>query len=168
MWIRRSEYPYASVFTIHNLAFQGQFDSDYLTLRGLKNDWEGARPGSYRPPLNFMSQGLLWADVITTVSQTYAREITTPEQGMGLDGLLRYRQDSLSGILNGLDYDTWNPQTDTYLPVNFNSATLAKRSLNKIALQRVAGLPVNGEVPLIGMVQRLGRPKRAGPRRPGN
>jgi len=108
-----------------------------------------------------MSQAVMWADFITTVSETYAREITTPEFGVGLDSLLRYRaaRGALSGIVNGIDYRDWNPASDEYLPVNFTSAGFKKRALNKVALQKVAGLPVNSDIPLIGMVQRMDEQK---------
>ena len=125
--------------------------------RGLRKDWDYYPPDAPRPPYSFLSQAILWADMVTTVSETYAREITTPQQGFGLDPLLRYRaaRDELRGIVNGIDYDYWNPQTDDYLAVNFNSTSLKKRVLNKIALQKTAGLPVDSSIPLIGMVQRL-------------
>jgi starch synthase len=154
MWIRREGYPYSSVFTIHNLAYQGNFDESYLESHDLKKVWEDC-PVEARPPNNFMSQGLIWSDFITTVSENYAREITTLELGMGLDSLLRRRLESFTGIVNGLNYKEWDPQTDAYLPVNYAPVNLKKRALNKIALQRVAGLPVGGDIPLIGMVQRL-------------
>lgn len=155
MWLRRSGQPYATIFTIHNLAYQGSFDEGYLVSRDLKKDWEGWPGDTSPPPYNFMSQGLIWSNLITTVSETYSREILTPEQGMGLDRILRYRLDSLTGIVNGLDYRQWDPNKDQYLPVNYSAEDYKKRTLNKIALQRVAGLPVDSGVPLIGMVQRL-------------
>ena len=76
--------------------------------------------GAPEPPLNFMSQGILWADMVTTVSETYAREILTPEYGAGLDHLLRYRQDRLFGIVNGLDYEEFNPATDAFIPAKYD------------------------------------------------
>ncbi len=159
MWQKKAGYPYASLFTIHNLAYQGFFDDRYMRRHDLKKDWDYYPPDAPQPPMSFMSQAILWADLVTTVSETYAREIVTPEYGEGLDALLRYRQDSLSGILNGIDYTYWNPEADDYLPVNFSPDSLKKRALNKAALQRVAGLPVNGDRPLIGMVQRLDEQK---------
>jgi starch synthase len=111
--------------------------------------------------MSFMAQAVLWADMVSTVSETYAREITTPEYGVGLDALLRYRssEGNLMGIINGIDYEYWNTSNDPYLPVNFSPSGMAKRTLNKTTLQRVAGLPVDSDIPLIGMVQRLDEQK---------
>jgi starch synthase len=159
MWMRKAGYPYSSVFTIHNLAYQGFFDEEFLHGHDVLRDWDYFPPDAPKMPLSFMSQAVLWADLVTTVSETYAREITTPQMGVGLDNLLRYRGDSLTGIVNGLDYEEWDPMTDKVLPVNFGPDTLHKRKLNKVALQRVAGLPVDSDIPLIGMVQRLDEQK---------
>jgi starch synthase len=155
MWLRKAGYPCRSVFTIHNLAYQGVFDAAFLTSHDLQKNWDDYPPDAPPPPLNFLSQAILCADLITTVSPTYAREITTPAYGAGLEALLSYRQSSLLGILNGLDYSEWDPLTDPHLPVNYGPAEVRKKAFNKIALQRVAGLPVSSTVPLIGMVQRL-------------
>jgi len=159
MWCRSAGYPCATVFTIHNLAYQGVFDDYFLRRFDLQKYWDDLPTGAPRPPLCFMAQGILRADLVTTVSETYAREIALPEYGMGLDGLLRYRQTDLVGIVNGLDYDEWNPQTDPFLPVNFSAESLPKRVFNKYALQRTAGFPVDEKIPLIGMVQRLDEQK---------
>jgi len=161
LWMKKAGYPFSTVFTIHNLAYQGFFDSNFLQSHNLKEYWEQIPSDAPRPPYSFMSQAILWADLVTTVSETYAREITTPENGVGLDPLLRYRANSgrLAGIVNGLDYEYWNPQTDPILPVNFESTRMEKRVLNKIALQKVAGLPVSKDIPLIGMVQRMDEQK---------
>jgi starch synthase len=161
MWLKKAGYSYSCVFTIHNLAYQGTFDNSYALLHGLEKEWDGFSPDAPLPPRCFMSQGILKADRVTAVSETYAREITTPESGCGLEGLLRYRaaRGELSGIVNGLDYEAWNPGTDEYLPLNFSPADLKKRVFNKIALQRVAGLPVNSDIPLIGLVQRMDEQK---------
>jgi starch synthase len=161
MWQRKANYPYASVFTIHNLAYQGFFDEYFMKQHDLKKDWDYFPPDAPRPPYSFMAQAVLWADLVTTVSETYAREITTPEFGTGLDTLLRYRagEGRLAGIINGIDYDCWNPASDPLLPVNFTAESMATRVLNKMALQRVAGLPLDSNIPLIGMVQRLDEQK---------
>jgi starch synthase len=159
MWLKKAGYSSTSVFTIHNLTYQGFFDENYMDRHNLRKDWSYIPPDAPSPPLSFMAQGILWADLVTTVSETYAREITTPEYGTGLDSLLRYRQRSLAGIVNGLDCDYWDPREDEYLPVNYSSSNIKKRSLNKVALQKVAGLPVDGDIPLIGMVQRLDEQK---------
>ncbi len=159
MWQKKASYPYGSIFTIHNLAYQGAFDRAFLITSNLKKDWEDYPRGAPKPPLNFMSQGILWADLVTTVSETYAEEIVTPEYGEGLEALLNYRRESLVGIVNGIDYEEYNSETDPYIPVRYNSSTLEKRIGNKLALQKRANLPQGAEIPMIGIVQRLDEQK---------
>jgi len=159
LWLKRNNYHYASIFTIHNLAYQGFFDDNFLIDAEMEKDWQLRPADAPVPPLNFMSQGILWADMVTTVSETYAREILTPEYGAGLDYLLRYRQERLLGIVNGLDYYEFNPATDAAIPSNYDIATADKRTNNKLALQKRAGLAEDALVPLIGMVSRLDEQK---------
>jgi len=102
-----------------------------------------------------MARGIYWADVVNTVSETYAQEILSADYGERLDPLLRDRRDRLFGILNGIDYETTNPATDPYLAVNYDQASLEHRSENKAALQREAKLPEDPDVPLIGIISRL-------------
>ncbi len=155
MWLKKAGTPYASLFTIHNLAYQGLFDDNFLNVSGLRQDWKDFPAGSPPPPYNFLSQGIIWPDLVTTVSETYAREILTPEYGEGLNHILRYRQKDLVGIVNGIDYDDYNPEKDPYIPARFGSSSLEKRAGNKMALQKQFNLPVDAEIPVIGMVQRL-------------
>jgi len=108
----------------------------------------------YHGYLSFLKAGLQYADAITTVSPTYAQEIQTPEDGMGLDGLLRYRADRLSGILNGIDTTQWNPATDPYLAATYDIVRLDKKADNKAALRSELGLAV-ADMPLIGIVSRF-------------
>ncbi len=153
-------YPsYASVFTVHNLAYQGFLDETFLQRAQLKEYWDNYPAGAPKPPFNYMSQGILWSDLVTTVSETYAKDIITAEFGVGLDHLLRYRQDDLLGMVNGIDYEEYNPQTDPHLPANYDSASLDRRVVNKLGLQKRANLPQDVEIPLIGMVQRLDEQK---------
>ncbi|MBL7209421.1 MAG: glycogen synthase [Dehalococcoidia bacterium] len=159
LWLIRNNYRYISLFTIHNLAYQGAFDAGFWSDSGLKEDWQSWPADAPEPLLNFISQGILWADMVTTVSETYAKEILTTEYGEGLDVLLRYRQERLFGIVNGLDYEEYSPATDPLIPANYDASTLGKRVANKLALQRQAGLPENSEIPLIGMVSRLDEQK---------
>jgi len=159
LWLKKNNYHYASVFTIHNLAYQGFFDGNFLINAEMESDWQLRPADAPDPPLNFMSQGILWADLVTTVSETYAREILTPEYGAGLDYLLRYRQDRLRGIVNGLDYGEFNPATDIFISTKYDIATVDKRTSNKLALQKRAGFAENVEIPLIGMVSRLDEQK---------
>ena len=144
------------VFTIHNLAYHGSFDQQFFLRSGLAPVWQKYIPvGAPRPGLNFMSQGIILADIVTTVSPTYASEILTPQYGEGLEQLLSYRCSELYGIVNGIDYDEYNPATDPYLEKNYDSTTIERRVENKVALQRKSGLPQNPDIPLFGMVSRL-------------
>ncbi|MGD9002035.1 MAG: glycogen synthase [Anaerolineae bacterium] len=143
----------ATLFTIHNLAYQGV--AGRLILRFAQ--MEEIEHLSVEPPgdVNWMAQGIAHADVVNTVSKRYAEEILTPEMGMGLDQLMQRRKDRLYGVLNGLDYDEWNPVTDSSVPHNFDVHKLDRRAANKIALQQQARLPVRPETPLVGMISRL-------------
>ncbi|HEY8477591.1 MAG TPA: glycogen synthase GlgA [Chloroflexota bacterium] len=147
----------ATVFTIHNLAYQGVFSSRLLRTAGLERVGPPVRAGvgEQHGVVNLMALGIRFADVITTVSETYAREIVTPEYGERLDALLRERQDRLYGILNGIDVETFDPTTDPHLAANFDQHRLDRRRQNKVAVQREVGLPEAPEVPLMGMVSRL-------------
>ncbi|MFH1639605.1 MAG: glycogen/starch synthase [Chloroflexota bacterium] len=155
MWLKKAHRNYALVFTIHNLAYQGIFDENFMVESGLKKDWANSPSDAPNPPYNFMGQGILWADLVTTVSETYAKEIVTPDNGVWLDPLLRYRQKDLMGIVNGIDYDEYNPSTDPNINTGYNPSTLEKRLSNKLALQKLINLPQNPDIPMVGMIQRL-------------
>lgn len=146
----------ATVLTIHNLEFQGQYGRDVLPeLFGMSTkryDDGTIRMGT---AVNFMKAGIFYADRVNTVSPTYAAEIQTPEFGCGLDEVLRMVNYKLSGILNGIDYDTFDPKTDKALPYKFDRKNLKGKSKDKAALQKKFGLPVRKDVPLIGVVSRL-------------
>ena len=144
----------ATVFTIHNLAYRGLFSWDTFTSLGLPHElWHMDRLEFYGQ-FSFMKGGLVYADRVTTVSPTYAEEIQTPDAGNGLDGLLRHRQAVLSGILNGIDADEWNPGTDKHIAQTYNRRTLTNKEKNKVALQERSGLEVS-EKPLLGFIGRL-------------
>ena len=160
MWLKKAGYPYTTILTIHNLAYQGLFDEAFLAKSGLEQYWTAS--GAPKPPLNYLSQGILWADLVTTVSETYAREIVTPGCGCGLDSLLRLRQKDLVGIVNGIDYEEYNPRTDPYIVSNYDATAIEGRAINKLALQKRASLPEDAAIPLIGMVQRLDEQKGFG------
>jgi len=150
----------ASVYTIHNLAYQGIFGYRVLEIAGI-GEYEFVYPEQSDPNrlVSLMSLGIRSADVISTVSPTYAREILTPQYGEHLEELLNSRSDQLFGILNGINTNVFNPATDRYLAANFDAASLEKRVQNKLVLQREANLPENPDVPLIGMISRLANQK---------
>ncbi len=145
----------ATVFTIHNLAYQGLFPYETFQALGLPPEWWSHHALEFHGQLSFIKGGLVFADRLTTVSPTYAREIQTPTFGYGLDGLLRHRAAVLSGILNGIDTKEWNPGTDPRLVQTYNRRTLVKKAVNKTALQAQMGLPERDDVLLLGMVSRL-------------
>lgn len=145
----------ASVLTIHNLGYQGVYGKDHFPALGI--DWNlyyGAGL-EHNGAINLLQGGISSADMITTVSPTYAHEIQTAEGGFGLDGLLRVRADVVKGIVNGCDLETWDPGTDKLLPANYTASNLAGKKKCKAELQKQMGLPVRDDVPVIGMVTRL-------------
>lgn len=147
----------ATVFTIHNLAYQGQFSSVTLSMAGLTEG--GLLENGLGPRMansfNFMARGIAFSDVITTVSPTYAQEIMTSEYGERLDGLLRSRRDRVAGILNGIDATAYDPWTDRALAARYRADDVTGKALCKGALQRELGLPNVAERPLVGVVSRL-------------
>jgi starch synthase len=146
-----------TVYTIHNLAYQGIFGYRVLEIAGL-DEWGfqyHAEMADLNEVVDLMGRGIYWADLVSTVSETYAHEILTPEYGERLDPLLRDRRDRLFGILNGIDYETANPATDPHLVANYNTGSLDRRTENKLALQRESKLPEDPDVPLIGIISRL-------------
>jgi len=144
-----------SVFTIHNLAYQGVFRKEVLPAIGLPWDVFRFDAMEFHDRLNFLKAGLVFSDAITTVSPTYAAEIQTPEGGEGLDGLLRHRSRDLTGILNGIDHQEWDPAGDRHLPVHYDRHHLAGKHACKRALQEEVGLPVRPDLPLVALVGRL-------------
>jgi starch synthase len=145
----------ATILTVHNLAFQGRYPASLFPRLGLPDSAFTLDGLEYHSDVSFLKGGLSYADRITTVSPTYAREITGLENGMGLDGLLRYRSGRLSGILNGIDDAVWNPATDAMIPVRYGRGRLSRRPENKVALQERMGLAQNPDALLIGIVSRL-------------
>lgn len=146
-----------SVLTIHNIAYQGIFPADVVANLDLDR-YRGFlhQEDLGRGMVNFLKTGILYADVITTVSRTYAREIQTEAFGEGLEALLRERRGSVLGIVNGVDYDTWNPASDPHLPHNYDAETVAEgKEANKKALLEEMHLPYRAGVPTLGIVSRL-------------
>lgn len=141
-----------TVFTIHNLAHQGKADWAILDYLGVQT--HSLTDEAYGE-INFMARGIYHATMINTVSPTYAREIMTPEGGAGLDGLLRHRSFDVHGILNGIDYEEWNPANDARLATAFDVDNLGERAGNRRALQARLGLPASEDEPLVAMISRL-------------
>jgi starch synthase len=144
-----------TVLTVHNMAFQGRYRASLFPRLGLPDSAFGLDGLEYHGDVNFLKGGLASADRLTTVSPTYANEITGLENGMGLDGVLRHRAGVLSGIMNGIDDTVWNPATDALIPARFSRDELTQRAVNKAALQHRMGLDENPNALLIGVVSRL-------------
>jgi len=151
----------ATVFSIHNLYHQGIFDHRFVSELDF-DDGKSPVASFFSERLtkqNFMKRGIIYADAINTVSETYAQEILTKDYGERLDDLLREERTRLFGILNGLDYEELNPQTDKHIEVNFDISSLGKRKANKIHLQKEFNLDVSEKIPVLGMVTRLDEQK---------
>jgi starch synthase len=144
-----------SVMTIHNIAFQGNFDQDWLVPLELPQSCFDMHGVEFHGSLSFLKAGLHYADRIVTVSPSYAHEIQTTEMGYGMQGLLTVRNGDVSGILNGIDEQEWNPATDKYLTARYDSRNLAPKAAGKQALQQRLGLDINEKAPLLGVVSRL-------------
>ena len=147
----------ATVYTIHNLAYQGIFGHRVLEIAGIDEYGFIVHPDimDLNEVVDFMGRGIYFADVINAVSETYAREILTPEFGEKLDPLLRDRRDRLFGVLNGIDLDEFNPATDPYLEATYTTDNLDQRAQNKLVLQREAGLRQDPHVPIVSIIARL-------------
>jgi len=144
-----------SVMTIHNIAFQGNFDRDWLEPLDLPQSCFDMHGVEFHGYLSFLKAGLHYADRIVTVSPTYAHEIQTTEMGYGMQGLLTVRNGDVSGILNGIDENEWDPATDRHLPAHYDSSDLASKALVKRELQQRLGLELNDKAPVLGVVSRL-------------
>lgn len=144
------------VITIHNILFQGVYPQSVLSEvfgTGYNIFHEGGV--AYYDNVNYLKGGINFSDIVTTVSPSYAQEIQTPDFGEGLDGTLRYNAWKIRGIINGIDYDINNPETDKRIPFHYDSKDLDGKIANKEALQERVGLPVDPDIPLIGAVSRL-------------
>jgi starch synthase len=145
----------ATLFTIHNLAYQGWFPAWVFGITGLPLPLFQIAGVEFFGLMNFMKAGLHYAEQLSTVSPTYAEEICTPELGFGLDGVLRERRDVLTGILNGVDYQGWNPETDPVLAAHYSAADLTGKTACKRALLRAYEMPEDLETPLVGLISRF-------------
>ena len=148
-----------TLYTIHNLAYQSVFPPELMELAGLPWELFTWDKLMFQDQFNFMKAALIYADKLSTVSETYAKEIQTPEYGEGLDGVLQYRKKDLVGILNGIDYHVWNAKTDALLPHKFSVDDLAGKKADKQDLQTAVGLPNWDDVPLYGLISRLSSQK---------
>jgi starch synthase len=145
-----------TVLTIHNIGHQGSFDAGVLSETGLAEAAHHFHQDQLREGrLNYLLTGILYANAITTVSPTYAREVQRPEHGVGLDGFLRERSQVLFGILNGIDDEEWNPEKDAKIPHHYSSVDLSGKERNKEALAKAMGIPYAPRVPILGIVSRL-------------
>jgi starch synthase len=145
----------ASVFTVHNLAYQGVFPRDDARLLGLPSRFVQPEGLEFHGQICFMKAGLQYADLVSTVSPSYAREIATPEFGVGLDGVIRHRDGDVRGILNGIDTTLWDPARDRALAAPFDADALDGKVRCKAAMQAEAGLTVRPDAPLFTVVSRL-------------
>ena len=151
--------PPPTCLTIHNLAYQGLFPGDAFALTNLPESIFNLAGAEFYGLLNCLKAGIAFADIITTVSPRYAREITTEEYGCGLDGVLRLHSDRLTGILNGVDYGEWNTQANPHLFKSYSVTRMAGKKANKLELQRQLALPVSASIPLFGTISRLAEQK---------
>ena len=144
-----------SILSIHNLAFQGNFDATWVEKLDLPVSQFVMDGFEYFGQLSFLKAGLFYADQLSTVSPTYAKEIQTKTFGFGMQGLLQTRQSELTGILNGIDTQEWNPETDAHLPKNYSATRMTGKQLVKQSLQQQLGLQIASSAPLLGVVSRL-------------
>ncbi len=144
-----------TVFTIHNLAYQGVFPPGYMGVSGLPTELYSMKGLEYYGKMNFMKGGILFSDIITTVSEKYAQEIQTPKYGYGLDGVLKDRKEDVLGVLNGVDYSTWNPKSDPHIAAHFDARNREGKKKCKEELMKIFGFKRQQKIPLIGMISRL-------------
>ena len=147
------------VVTIHNIAFQGVFPSSLIDALALPREGFTVEGYEYWGQIGFLKAGLAYADRITTVSPTYARELTAAEFGMGLQGLIAARRADLDGVLNGVDCDVWNPETDPLIAAPYSAKSLKGKAVNRAALAERMGIDAAEDAPLFGLVSRLTRQK---------
>jgi len=143
------------VFTIHNAAYQGRFPADKFTLTGLPDAYFNSRQLEFYGDISFLKGGVVFADLVTTVSPRYARELLTEEYGCGLEGVFRAKGGTLTGVLNGVDYTEWKTTDNPHLSASYSADSPGGKSVNKHALQRELGLPALDDVPLLGNISRF-------------
>ncbi len=150
----------ACLFSIHNIGYQGRFPRDTVSKAGLSFDhYYPTGPLEFNDSFSFLKTGIVYSEIISTVSETYALEIQTPAYGAGMEKVLAGRKADLAGILNGIDTQDWNPRTDALIPFHFSAARPGNKKMNKQALLKQVNLPFDNEVPVIGIVSRLTKQK---------
>lgn len=155
LYARRPEFRnLGTLFTVHNLGYQGLFPATAFPKTGLGPDLFTPKTLEFFGKANLLKGGLVFADLLTTVSPTYSREIQTPEFGFGLEGVLRERRDRLTGVVNGIDVEVWNPATDSHVPARYSASDLSGKRRCKEELQRELALPVR-DVPLLAVISRF-------------
>ncbi len=145
----------STIYTIHNLGYQGVFDRSYMNFARLPDYLYSIDGLEFYGKMNFMKGGILFSNIVNTVSPTYAEEITTPQYGEKLEGVLQTKRDVLYGVLNGIDYEDNDPKTDKRIPFHFDLSDLSGKRKDKEALQKEMGLPANSKTPVIGLISRL-------------
>jgi len=150
-----TDVPVGKVFTIHNAAYQGRFPADKFELTGLPESFFDWRQLEFHGDVSFLKGGIVCADLVTTVSPRYARELLTEEYGCGLEGVFQARGDRLTGVLNGVDYTEWNTTDNPHLAAAYSGDSPGGKAANKRALQRELGLPELADVPLLGNISRF-------------
>jgi starch synthase len=153
-WDDPSLYRSPTLFTIHNVAYQGNFGADTAALLGLP-DHVSSGALEFHGGVSYLKGGVMFSELVNTVSPTYAREIQTPEFGYGFDGILRARAGDLLGVLNGVDYDEWDPRVDPHIAARYGPDDLAGKAACKADLLRAFGLPETPDLPLVGITSRL-------------
>jgi starch synthase len=144
-----------SVFTIHNIAYQGRFGPDTLGVLGLPRNLGTSDALEFHGSLSYLKGGIVFSELVTTVSPQYAREIQGPEHGYGFDGILRSRSGDFVGILNGVDYEEWDPSRDRHVAKRYSGDDLSGKAVCKAEVLRALGLPESPDLPLIGAISRL-------------
>jgi len=148
-----------TIFTIHNIGYQGLFPKEEFSKLGIDWKYFNMEELEFYDKVNLLKGGIVFSDIINTVSPTYAKEIQTKEFGYGLEGVLAKRKSDVFGILNGLDYSIWNPKTDKFIAKNFSLENIEDKNEDKEDLQKICKLPVLADVPLLGIVSRLAEQK---------
>ncbi|MCK4810013.1 MAG: glycogen synthase [Candidatus Omnitrophica bacterium] len=148
-----------SVLTIHNLAYQGVFEKEKFPQLGINPDYFSVNHLEFYNKINLLKGGIIFSDMVNTVSPRYAKQIQTPDYGCGLDGVLREKRERLCGILNAIDYDVWNPAKDKLIYTPYSLETLENKAINKRKFQKEMGLKVNKKIFLLGIVTRLAEQK---------